>query len=55
MLNEITHYKHRKKGRNIFIEVKVDMQKAFDRMKWNVLVHILVNLGYCHLFIYMVM
>lgn len=49
--HEIMNYIHKKKGINGCLAIKVDLAKAFDKVEWNVLICILYNLGFSHVFI----
>lgn len=49
--HEIMHYLHNKKGQKGFMDIKVDLAKAFDMVEWSMLICILKNLGYNDQFI----
>lgn len=51
LLNEILHTMRRKRGQSGYIGIKVDMQKAFDRVEWGVLCRILNALGFSNKFV----
>ncbi|XP_043694129.1 uncharacterized protein LOC122644811 [Telopea speciosissima] len=45
--HELFHYIHkRKKGRKKFIALKLDMKKAYDRLEWPFIEHMLLRLGF---------
>lgn len=49
--HEIMDYLHKKKGKNGFMAIKVDLAKAFDKVEWSLLAKILTNLGFCREFV----
>lgn len=55
LVNEIVHTMKRKRGKGGLMGLKIDMQKAFDRVEWNVLAHILEAMGFSGQFISLIM
>ncbi|KAL3825541.1 hypothetical protein ACJIZ3_021570 [Penstemon smallii] len=49
--HEIMHYLHNRKGKKGFLAIKVDLSKAYDRVEWKLLLHILHCLGFCEKFV----
>ncbi|KAL3833012.1 hypothetical protein ACJIZ3_007748 [Penstemon smallii] len=47
---EIMHYMHTRKGKKGFLALKVDLSKAYDRVEWKLLLHILEKVGVCSKF-----
>lgn len=41
------HLKNKKKGRSFEMAVKVDMNKAYDRIEWGFVKRVLIKLGFC--------
>jgi hypothetical protein len=46
LAHELIHSIKSKKGRGGLMAVKIDMEKAFDRMEWDFLLSILTKLGF---------
>jgi hypothetical protein len=46
LAHELLHTLKKKKGRGGLMAIKIDMEKAFDRMEWNFLFAILAKLGF---------
>jgi hypothetical protein len=46
MAHELLHTVNSKQGKGGLIAVKIDMEKAFDRMEWNLILTILSKLGF---------
>lgn len=44
--HEIMHYMNSKIGKTRYMAIKVDLAKAYDRIEWRVLCHIMVKLGF---------
>uniref|UniRef100_A0A803Q6G9 Reverse transcriptase domain-containing protein n=1 Tax=Cannabis sativa TaxID=3483 RepID=A0A803Q6G9_CANSA len=43
---EIVHSFSRKKGKRGFMMIKLDMEKAYDRMEWDFLLNVLTHIGF---------
>lgn len=53
---EVMHYLKRKKfGKEGFMALKLDMSKAYDRIKWNFLEAMLRKIGFCDWWVHLVM
>lgn len=48
---EIMHYMNRKKGKTGFMTIKIDLAKAYDKVEWIVLTHIITCFGFADKFI----
>jgi len=46
MAHELLHTLKSKRGRGGLMAVKIDMEKAFDRMEWDFLLTIMLKLGF---------
>ncbi|XP_042509237.1 uncharacterized protein LOC122084884 [Macadamia integrifolia] len=56
MAHELYHYvKHRKSGKKMFLAAKLDMRKAYERLEWPFIQATLLKLGFCNLWVNMVM
>lgn len=44
--HEIMHCFHKKQGRGEFMAIKIDLDKAYDRVEWNIMECILIWLGF---------
>jgi hypothetical protein len=51
LAHELLHTIKSKKGRGGLMAVKIDMEKAFDRMEWGFLLSILIKLGFSSIWI----
>uniref|UniRef100_A0A8R7ULM8 Reverse transcriptase domain-containing protein n=1 Tax=Triticum urartu TaxID=4572 RepID=A0A8R7ULM8_TRIUA len=52
---ECTHYMHRRKGKEGYAVVKLDMSKAYDRVEWHFLEKMMRKLGFNELWISRIM
>lgn len=48
------YYLNKKQGKKGFMAIKIDLAKAYDRVEWNVLSHILTKLGFANKFVALV-
>jgi hypothetical protein len=51
LAHELLHFFKAKRGKGGFMFLKMDMEKAFDRMEWNFLLAILDKLGFSSIWI----
>lgn len=49
--HEIMHHRNKKKGKLWLIAIKIDMDKSYDKVEWDVLLNILRCLGFEEKFI----
>jgi hypothetical protein len=54
LAHELFHTMKQKRGRGGLMALKLDMEKAFDRMEWSFLFHILKSLGFHSKWIHMI-
>lgn len=48
VVHEAFHYlKNKKKGKIVDLAIKVDMNKAYDRVEWDFLAQVLLKMGFC--------
>lgn len=52
---EVVHYMERKKGKKGVMAIKVDLEKAYDRIRWDFIEETLMLLGLDHTFINIIM
>lgn len=53
---EVHHFLNKKtQGKEVWVSMKIDMSKAFDRVNWILLKGILEKLGFCDIFVDLIM
>ncbi|KAL0312259.1 UNVERIFIED_CONTAM: hypothetical protein Sradi_5625200 [Sesamum radiatum] len=53
---KLNHYiKHKNKGKKGCVSLKLDVSKAYDRVKWRFLESVLLRLGFHHKFVHLIM